>query len=178
MVCRPLTATRTIREWEAANGRTATPIIALTASALKGDREMCLLAGCSAFLTKPIKQAVLLRAIRESWAPAHPAAKPLDHAEPPIPAKPIKPGMISRFLFRCRANVATMQSGLDQADFEAVTTLGHQLCGAGGMFGFDRLTEIGARLECAGINADAPCAQSWLTALTASLDEIEGRRET
>src|SRR6202140_4019481 len=60
-----LTATRAIREWERANQRPPTPIVALTASALKGDREMCLTAGCTAFLTKPIKQEVLLQAIKE-----------------------------------------------------------------------------------------------------------------
>jgi len=168
-----LTATRAIRAWEAENGRTATPIIALTASALKGDRELCLSAGCSAFLTKPIKQSVLLRAIRESCSPALPVARLRDNAVNPIPPNPVKASMITRFLFRCRANVETMQSGLEQADYEPVTRLGHQLCGAGGMFGFDRLTEIGAKLECAGINADRACAQTWLAALTTCLDEIE-----
>ena len=60
-----LTATRAIRRWELANHRHPTPIIALTAAALKGDREMCLAAGCTAFLTKPIQQEVLLQAIME-----------------------------------------------------------------------------------------------------------------
>ncbi|MDB5479120.1 MAG: multi-sensor hybrid histidine kinase [Caulobacteraceae bacterium] len=60
-----LTATRAMRAWEKINGRRPTPIIALTASALKGDREICVAAGCTAYLSKPIKQEVLLRAISD-----------------------------------------------------------------------------------------------------------------
>ena len=59
------TATREIRAWEAAQGRTAVPIVALTAHAIKEDTEKSLAAGCTAHLTKPIKKQTLLNAIGE-----------------------------------------------------------------------------------------------------------------
>ena len=54
------TATRAIRDWEREEGRRPTPILALTAHALKEDELKSLGAGCDGHLTKPIKKRVLL----------------------------------------------------------------------------------------------------------------------
>jgi CheY-like chemotaxis protein len=57
-------ATKRIRERERLSGE-HTPIIAMTASALKGDRARCLDAGMDAYLSKPIHAAELYRVLAE-----------------------------------------------------------------------------------------------------------------
>ncbi len=59
------TATRTIRQWEQEQGLSTTPIIALTAYALREEIQKSLDAGCTTHLTKPIRKAVLLEALSE-----------------------------------------------------------------------------------------------------------------
>ncbi|MDH3433061.1 MAG: response regulator [Gammaproteobacteria bacterium] len=46
-------ATEAIRRLQSESGRVPTPIVAITANALKGDRERCLAAGMDEYLTKP-----------------------------------------------------------------------------------------------------------------------------
>ncbi|MBK6686530.1 MAG: response regulator [Deltaproteobacteria bacterium] len=64
-----LAATRRIRAAEAEAGRPATPIIALTAGAMKADQELCLAAGMNAYLTKPFKLADLERVLSGQLPP-------------------------------------------------------------------------------------------------------------
>jgi CheY-like chemotaxis protein len=71
-------ATALIREREKESG-THVPVIALTAHAMKGDRERCLAAGMDGYLTKPIRSneldEVLNTIVTARMEPAVPAVK-------------------------------------------------------------------------------------------------------
>lgn len=66
-----LTATRAIRDLRGTKGQV--PVIALTANALPGQRDLCLAAGMSDFLTKPIQPDALFAAILRWGAKTAPA---------------------------------------------------------------------------------------------------------
>lgn len=57
-------ATRRIREFERRQNLAATPIIALTAHAIREEIDKCLAAGCNGHLSKPIKKSVLIESVR------------------------------------------------------------------------------------------------------------------
>jgi CheY-like chemotaxis protein len=58
-------ATRRIRQWEASKGGHI-PIVAMTAHALKGDRERCIEAGMDDYVSKPLQPQALIIAI-DRW---------------------------------------------------------------------------------------------------------------
>lgn len=69
-----LTATTLIREHERQTGQHM-PIIAMTAHALKGDRERCVAAGMDGYISKPINAAELTKTIDETLDSAFVASR-------------------------------------------------------------------------------------------------------
>ena len=59
-------ATRRIRDDEFERSRGHTPIVALTADALAGDRERCIESGMDDYMTKPVSSAMLAACV-ERW---------------------------------------------------------------------------------------------------------------
>ena len=66
-----------------------------------------------------------------------------------------------------------MLDALDRGDFETVTSLGHQMSGSGGMFGFPAITDIGGALEQAAEIADTDASRMWVGKLSIYLDGID-----
>ncbi|MFK5997413.1 MAG: response regulator [Rhodobacterales bacterium] len=75
-----LEATQKIREFEANADIARTPIIALTANAMKGDRQRCLDVGMDDYLSKPIRKDNLLETLK-TWFDTKNPSRPEDDAD-------------------------------------------------------------------------------------------------
>ncbi len=151
-------------------GRARTPIVALTANALKGESERCLGAGMDDYLTKPLTLDRLREAVAR-WTSDAPAAVP------PVAAAPLdaavdrsvvaqmfgdNPAAIARILGRFREAGQKLLGEIDAArgDLRQLGELAHKLKGAARAAGAVRLGDLAAALEKSGAAADIPPLQA------------------
>ena len=165
-------ATRRIRGWEAEQGRTLTPIIALTASALEAELQKAVDAGCTASLRKPIRLLTLLEAVRKhavrpGSSAAEPPEKVVIHADDRLRA------VIPAYLDKRREDVRAILAALEDLDYETIGGLGHKMSGTGGSYGFPQITEIGAAIQQAAKERNTREIQSRMAELSRYLQQVE-----
>jgi two-component system sensor histidine kinase/response regulator len=165
-------ATRTIREREQASGGRV-PIVALTARAMKGDREQCLAAGMDGYLTKPLRAAELYAAVEALGSHAGPAADP-----PPATETLLDRFLGDRELLRAVGEtfieylpvlLGDLDGAVARGDLEAVQRAAHSLKGSAGNFGHAPSFEAALRLEHLADGRDVPDACSEIHRATDDL---------
>jgi CheY-like chemotaxis protein len=168
-------AIQAIRQWEREQGLEATPIVALTAHALKEEMDKSLEAGCTAHVTKPIHKAALMEIICEHTRSVSMMQRREEDSGGKITVqvnsafKNVLPG----FLDRRYQDIVTLRQALTQSDYETVRILGHNMRGSGSSFGFDAISDIGASLEKAAKEGDAETIGKWVDALESYLGRVE-----
>jgi len=153
-------ATRRIRETERASGKHV-QIVAMTANAMQGDRELCLEAGMDDYLAKPI--------LREQLAALLARRLPLG-TEQPDAAAAVAPKVINHdrlrdmfgddqalqkeilelFVTSTKPLFAQLKQAIDSRDMKEIQAINHRLLGSCGNVGIDVLAELARVAELHG----------------------------
>lgn len=151
-----LEATRRIREFEEREGKSPTPIVALTANAFSEQIEKCMRAGTSLHIAKPISQQMLfdgLLSVLDFETPEDDVFAPSPSAdEALVDLSEIDPDILELlpvYLSRRSDEVGELRSLIAAGDFDPLRVAGHNLKGTGTGYGLPELTQIGGRLEAA-----------------------------
>ena len=145
-------ATQAIRAWEKEQVWPATPIVALTASTFEEDKQKIASSGFTESLAKPITKAALLTLLSTHHQELRTGLTSKDRpTRPPVTVAVPRElqEIVPRYLDSQKETAVLVLFALEQHDYQTVQGLGHKLKGNGTMFGFPKLSDIGAALEVA-----------------------------
>ncbi len=179
-------ATAAIRESERSSGK-HTPIVALTAHAMKGDQERCLAAGMDAYVSKPLRVTDLFETIHRlvpdavetkavALAAPTPANLPFDlhaalsHVEGD---DELLREMIGVFLPQVDNLMPTIRAAAENGDSHALSRAAHKLKGSMGLFQATTAIEVAARLEALAAKSDLQGAMKTVTELESKVAALK-----
>jgi signal transduction histidine kinase/DNA-binding response OmpR family regulator len=188
--------TATLRRQESGTGRHL-PILAMTAHAMRGDRERCLEAGMDGYVAKPIQDRELWTAIRQALpdtgrsgdqAPAQGPGETLPALRQDMTPSEVdfelaldRVGgnqellgeLIGIFRDDCSRLVPELREALQAKDAGRLRQAAHTLKGMVGFFGVTSATEAAVRLEAIGRHGDLRGGNEALGTLLQELDRIQ-----
>jgi CheY-like chemotaxis protein/HPt (histidine-containing phosphotransfer) domain-containing protein len=182
-------ATKVIRQMQ--DKKKCIPIIAMTAHAMKGDRERCLQAGMDDYISKPIEPQKLLNAV-EMWTKSHrlrqmPRTEELkkeDHLEDiPIDLKTALDRfggdekffkeMLEEFLDHAPEQLQIMDEAVKKGNAKIAEREAHSIKGAAGNLSAKRIAEISLKLELLGREGDLAGVEVGIEELRTELNNLE-----
>ncbi len=176
-------ATAAIRQDEQAKG-IHTPIIAMTAYAMKGDRERCLAAGMDSYLSKPIHADELFQALDEVIKTQAIGEKA--HNQPPAKSEFDLSSFIERadgdielarelveiFFEDSPKQMAAIRAAVAQSDSARLERASHTMKGVLGYFADEEGIKAAAQLQTMGESGELRGAQEPLAALETAVENL------
>jgi signal transduction histidine kinase/DNA-binding response OmpR family regulator len=183
-----LKATALIRKKEQGTG-SRIPIIALTAHAMKGDREICLEGGMDAYITKPLNDEALCEAMEQvmrgkkaSDPTGRPAGSGSDGSAVFNPQQALVCVDGDRDLLRevaaifweeCPRLLAEINAASLSGDGKALERAAHRLKGSVSNFGASTATDLALKLEMMGRSRDLAGAGETVAGLGEELERLQ-----